>query len=189
MILMATWSSASRIEATRRSSELTIVVPGASRAVEFFGGGLIQTAVGEIRHVRPTVHEALGMGRVGGHEHLLPLRADRGGLAEVHDGGREKSQAAVTVLVVVPGEEALAERAPVFERAEAIRELRTVLQGLELRFRERVVVGDVGAAVGLGDAEVGQEQRHGLVRHRRAAVGMDRELARGECRASRRSRR
>ena len=47
------------------------------------------------------------MGRVGGREYLLPVRADRGGLPEVHDRGREKAQAAVAVLVVVPGKEGL----------------------------------------------------------------------------------
>jgi hypothetical protein len=46
-------------------------------------------------------------------------------------------------------------------------------------FGEGVVVGDVRARVGLGDAEIGEEQRDGLGGHRRVAVGVDREL-RGE---------
>jgi hypothetical protein len=47
------------------------------------------------------------MGQVGGREYLLPPCAHRDRLAKVHDGGREKSQAAVAVLRVVPGKEAL----------------------------------------------------------------------------------
>ena len=34
-----------------------------------------------------------------------------------------------------------------------------VLEGLELRFGIRIVVRDVGARVGLGDPEIGQEER------------------------------
>ena len=78
---------------------------------------------------------------------------------------------------VVPGEEGPAERAGVLERAEAVGELGPVLEGLELGLGEGVVVGDVRPAVGLGDAEVGEQQGHRLGGHRRAAVGVDRELA------------
>lgn len=76
--------------------------------------------------------------------------------------GREQADAAVMVLGVVPGKEALAKAACILDRAEAFRELGSVLQGLELTFRERVVVGDVGPAVGLGDSQVGQQQGAGL---------------------------
>jgi len=61
------------------------------------------------------------------------------------------------VLGVVPGEEDLAEAAGVVGRAETLGELGPVLQGLELTFRERVVIGDMRPAVGLGDAQVGQQ--------------------------------
>ena len=80
------------------------------------------------------------------------------------------------VLGVVPGEEDVAVGAGVLDRAEARREVRPVLQRLELRLGERVVVGDVRPAVGLGDAQVGQQQRHGLGGHRRAAIGVDGQL-------------
>src|SRR5262245_19541306 len=66
--------------------------------------------------------------------------------------GREQADAAVVVLGVVTGEEDLAEAAGVLDRAEAFGKLGPVLQGLELTFRERVVIGEVGPAVGLGDA-------------------------------------
>ncbi len=55
----------------------------------------------------------------------------------------------MVVLVVVPGEERAADLAGVLERAEAVGEVGAVLEGLELRLRERVVVGDVGPRVGL----------------------------------------
>ena len=74
-------------------------------------------------------------------------------------------------------EELLAEGAAVLDAAEAIRELGPVLQSPELAFRIRVVVGNVGAAVGLGDAEVGHQKGDGFGGHGRAAVGMNVELA------------
>ena len=69
------------------------------------------------------------MRRVCGGEHLLALRADRGGLAEMHDGGREEPQAAVAVFLVVPGKEDLPKRPSVLERPEALWTLRTALSG------------------------------------------------------------
>ena len=48
------------------------------------------------------------------------------------------------------------------ERGEGCREFGQVLEGLELRFAERVVVGHMRAAVGLGDAEVGEQECHRL---------------------------
>jgi hypothetical protein len=44
--------------------------------------------------------------------------------------GREQADAAVMVLGVVPGKEALAKAACILDRAEASRELGSVLQGL-----------------------------------------------------------
>ena len=73
--------------------------------------------------------------------------------------GREQADAAVMVLGVVPGKEALEKAACILDRAEARREVRAVLQRLELRLRERVVVGDVGATMGLGDPQVGEQER------------------------------
>ena len=51
----------------------------------------------------------------------------------------KENDAAVMVLGVVSGKEALAKVACIPDRAEAFRELGSVLQGLELTFRERVV--------------------------------------------------
>jgi hypothetical protein len=56
------------------------------------------------------------------------------------DVGRgEQADPAVAVRRVVPGEERVAERPGVLERAEALREGRPVLEGPELGLAERVV--------------------------------------------------
>ena len=57
---------------------------------------------------------------------------------------------------VVPGEEGLAVGPRVFDAAEARREVRPVLHGFELRLGIRVIVGDVGPAMVLGDVQVHQ---------------------------------
>ena len=99
--------------------------------------------------------------------------------AVVHHGGRHHADAGVAMLVVVPGEKRLAEGAAVLDAAEAIRKLGAVLHGAELAFRIRIVVGSIGPAVGLGDAQIGQQKGHRLGAHGRAAVGVDGELAGG----------
>ena len=50
-----------------------------------------------------------------------------------------------------------------------------ILQGLELRLGEGVVVADLGAAQRAGDPEVGEELGGALAGHRRAAVRMQGE--------------
>src|SRR3954451_7145627 len=80
------------------------------------------------------------------------------------------------VLVVVPGEELLAETARILNRAETVRVLRPILHGFEVRFGEGVVVGDVRPAMGFDDTEVGQQQGKRLRCHRRITIGMELEL-------------
>ena len=60
----------------------------------------------------------------------------------------------MVVDVVVPVEEVPAERLGVLDRTESFREVRAVLQGFELGFRERVVVGHIGPRVGLGHTQI-----------------------------------
>ena len=69
----------------------------------------------------------------------------------------------------------LADDAGVFDGTEAGGQ---VLHGAELAFRVRVVVGDMQAAVGRGDSEIAEQEGDWLGCHRRAAVGVDGELAR-----------
>ncbi len=128
--------------------------------------------------MRPPVHEALGMRGIRRREHMLALGAHCGGLAEVDDGRREKAEATVMMCLVVPGEERLAERPPIFDRSEAVGKLRTVFQRSEVRFGKRVVVGDLRPTVRLDDAQIRQQPRDGFTAHRAAAVGMaGRQLA------------
>jgi predicted nucleic acid-binding protein len=71
----------------------------------------------------------------------------------------------VTVVEVVKG-----------LRAEAVGEVGPILQRLELRLGEGVVVRDAGPRVVLRDAEVGEEQGQRLRGHRCPAVGVNDEL-------------
>jgi hypothetical protein len=59
---------------------------------------------------------------------------------------REQADAAVIVLGVVPGREALAKAACILNQARNVPGNSGLLQALELTFRKRVVVGDVGRA-------------------------------------------
>ncbi len=68
------------------------------------------------------------------------------------------------MLIAVPREEGLAESAAVLNTAEGIEELGAVFHGSELAFRIWVVLGRVGSAVGLGDAQVGHSNTTGLDR-------------------------
>jgi hypothetical protein len=74
------------------------------------------------------------------------------------------------VFGVVPREEDVAVSAGVLDGAKPHRERRAVFQCLELRFLERVVVGDMRPAVGLGDPQVGEQEGDGLRGHRRPPV-------------------
>jgi hypothetical protein len=65
----------------------------------------------------------------------------------------------VVVALVVPIEELAEERAGLLERVETFRRSGAILEGLELRLGEGVVVGDAGSAVAGGDAEVAVEER------------------------------
>src|ERR1700677_3942720 len=79
------------------------------------------------------------------------------------------------MLVVVPGEE-LATKCPcLFDVIEALREIRSILQRLELRLRIRVIVGDVRPRMAPGHAQIGKEKGDGLGGHRAAAIRMNGE--------------
>ena len=78
---------------------------------------------------------------------------------------------AMAVLGVVPREERPAEARGVLDVDEATGKAGVVLQGLELRLRERIVIGDLGTAQGSRDAEVGEKLSRALARHRRPAIG------------------
>ena len=113
---------------------------------------------------------------MGGGQHGGPRLEDCRGLASVHDGRCQKSDAPVAVLLVVPAKEPAAEVESVVVAGEAVWEVGPVLQRLELALGEGVVVTDVRSAVGLGHAKGGQELRHGLGSHGCPAVAVDRQL-------------
>ena len=71
---------------------------------------------------------------------------------------------------VVPGEESAAKETRVFDEAENLREVGSILEGFELRFRKRVVVARIRPAVGLGDSEVAQQERNGSGSHGRTPI-------------------
>jgi len=114
-------------------------------------------------------------------ERLIECRLPRGvnciGLAVMYLVRGHQTDAAMVVVPVVPIEEAAAETSGVLDAAEALGELRLVLECLEVTFREWVVVGDVRPVVRAGNAEIGEQQRGGLGLHRSAAIGMQGELA------------
>ena len=80
------------------------------------------------------------------------------------------------MLIVIPGEKYLAEGPDVLDTTKTVRKLGAVFHRAELAFRIRIVVGGVGPAMGLGHAQVGQQQGHRLGPHGRSAVGMQAEL-------------
>ena len=61
--------------------------------------------------------------------------------------GRHEADSGMMVILIVPVEKAPAECLGVLDTAETLGELRLVFEGLEVAFRERVVVGGVGPAV------------------------------------------
>src|ERR1019366_10920 len=60
---------------------------------------------------------------------------------------RQQGDSAVMMVVVVPGEEALAKGTCVLDGAESIRKLRSVLESLELAFRIWVLVTPRSASI------------------------------------------
>src|ERR1035438_945608 len=80
----------------------------------------------------------------------------------------------MAVLVVVVGEEDLAEGAGAGEGSELAGERRAVLECLELRFAERIIVRHVRPGMALADVQVGEQHGDRLGRHRRAPVRMTR---------------
>ena len=84
----------------------------------------------------------------------------------------EHGNAAMSMLGVVPREERSTEGDGGGDVVEAPGEAWVVLQGLELRLGERIVIGHLGAAQRARDPEVGEQLRGALARHRRPAVGV-----------------
>ena len=134
-------------------------------------------SVGQRRQSWQAVGKPLGMGPVGSFKDGRALGALGLGESIVDIVGREEADAGVVVLGVVPGEEVPTVGAGVFVGAKAVGEIRAVLHGLEMPLGERIVVGNVGARMALGDAQVSHQEGHRLRGHGRATVSMQGELA------------
>ena len=87
----------------------------------------------------------------------------------------EHGNAAMSMLGVVPREERATEGDGGGDVVEPPGEAWVVLQGLELRLGERVVIRHLGAAQRARDPEVGEQLCGALARHRRPAVGVQGE--------------
>ena len=137
---------------------MTIVAPGASSRVDF-GGRLIPHGRRQRFGTGRPLHESLGMGGVRGQARAVPDREDCRGAVVVDGGRRQIGEPAVVVRIVVPREQIAADGARVCERAEPVRKRRPVLQGPELRFRERIVVAHAGPRMTGVDTQIREEQR------------------------------
>src|SRR5437867_3147333 len=89
---------------------------------------------------------------------------------------REQPNPTMMMLMVVPLKEAACPRPRIGQAAELRGEAWSVFQRLKLRFRIRIVVRDVRPRMGLAHAQIRQQLRHALGRHRTAAIGVQREL-------------
>src|ERR1035438_1244920 len=72
----------------------------------------------------------------------------------------KKVDAGMPMLFVVPPEKVLAKSSCILNATKTLREIRPVLEGLELRLGKRVIITCIGPAVRLGDAKIGEEQGH-----------------------------
>ncbi len=106
---------------------------------------------------------------------MLSPGEHRVGSAMVDIIGGQHGDAAMAVFGVVPREERPAKSDGRVDAGETAGESRVVLQGLELRLGERIVIGDLGAAQRARDPEVGEQLRGTLACHRCPTVGVQRE--------------
>jgi len=67
----------------------------------------------------------------------------------------------VVMLLIVPDEECATEASCVLDAAEAFGKARLILQGLEVAFGERVVVGRVRTVMRTGHTEIGEQKSRG----------------------------
>ncbi len=92
------------------------------------------------------IDEAIRVVLEGLIEGFLSCGVNLVGLSIVDLVGRHQADADVVMLLVVPGEELLAEGPGVLDAAEAFWELGLIFERLEMAFRERVVIPGVGLA-------------------------------------------
>ncbi len=82
----------------------------------------------------------------------------------------------MVMFVVVPAEEFCRPDLGIGLTAKPFRIVRSIFQGLKLRFGKWIVVGDMWVGVGFGHTQICHEQGHRFGCHRAAAIGMDCEF-------------
>ena len=97
---------------------------------------------------------------MGGTQNMAPGLQDLLRKPMMNGFWSKKINAGMPMLFVVPLEKALAKSSCIFNATKTLREIRPVLEGLELRLGKRVIITCVGPAVRLGDAKIGEEQGH-----------------------------
>ena len=68
----------------------------------------------------------------------------------------------MAMLFVIPVKERLTKGPGILYRAESLRKPGAVLQCLELGFGVRIVIADMGSAMGFGDAHICKEMGYSL---------------------------
>ena len=121
--------------------------------------------------------ETFWMGQERRIEGDRALPGQVGGAAHVYGFWRHETDTGMPMLGVVPIEEGLAMRPCILDRSEAVREVRAILEGLELRFGVRIVIGDVGTAMRLANVQIDQQFGDRLGTHAGAAIGMQGQAA------------
>ena len=113
------------------------------------------------------------MSRIGSHENLVAGIDHLLGAAVVDHLRRQHGDSGMMVLSGLPAEEILAKSTRVLNGAEAVGEIRAILQGLELGLLVRVIVAHVGPAMGLGNPKIREQVGHQFGGHCSAAVGVE----------------
>src|SRR6202050_2868724 len=135
---------------------------------------------GQHRWLWGVVDETFGMCRIREIEGLLPALSDLASALHMDHLRSQQPKAGMMVLGVVRGKELLTKTPRILQRAETLRELRAVVQRLELPLGKRIVVRNVRPGMSLGHAEIGQQEGHGLRGHRRSSIRVDVELSRND---------
>lgn len=125
-----------------------------------------------LRWFGQSLDELLWMGGIGCLQDLLALLRELLLQTPVYSRWRHQTQTTMTMLVVVPVEEARRPAACLFQTCEAAGIVWPILQGLELRLLERVVIRGVRTRAALGHLQFLQQLGHRLHRHGCAPVGM-----------------
>ena len=84
------------------------------------------------------------------------------------------------MLLVVPAEELNAEGTRLLKTSKASRKRGAILQGLERTLGIWIVIGNMGSAMRLGNAQIFKQQGNGLGTHRGTTIRMKRELSGGD---------